>query len=290
MQRTSLIGIAAPVALLLLAAAPAVFSDDHDKKTDITIEQPIQVPGAVLQPGTYMFILMNSSSDRHIVEIKSEDGSKLYATTFTTAARRVEPTGKVVLTFYEMPAGTPQALRQWFWPGDTEGQEFLYPHDKAAEITAATNQTVPEVPADQDTAQAAPPAPAASDSANLAAAAPAPAPEPAADQPSQQAVVEQPIQSDNAPAAPVNEAQVTQAQVTQAPEDTPVADPGSNNTLAQNTPPAPVVSQPPAATQVASDSNSITSLPQTASDLPLVGLFGLVFLTSGVTMMLARRS
>lgn len=287
MKRSSIVSIAAPVALLLLAAAPAVFSDDHDKKTDITIEQPIQVPGAVLQPGTYMFILMNSSSDRHIVEIKSEDGSKLYATTFTTAARRVQPTGKVSLTFYEMPAGTPQALRQWFWPGDTEGQEFLYPHDKAAEITAATNQTVPEIPAGQDVAQAAPPAPAASDSTNVAAA-PAPAPEPVADQPSQQAVV---VQPDNAPAAPVNEAQVTQApvtqtQVTQTQVDTPVADPGSNNTtLAQNTPPpAPVVSQP------SNDSNSITSLPQTASDLPLVGLFGLVFLGSGVTMVLARRS
>ena len=153
MKRMSAISIAAPAVLLLLAAVPSIFSDEHDKKTDVTIDRPVQVPGAVLQPGKYMFILMNVSGDRHVVEVRSEDGKQLYTTTFTAAAKRLKQTSKVALTYYEMPKGTPDAVREWFWPGDFEGQAFLYPHQKAAEIKAATHKTVPEAP-DQDPAKA----------------------------------------------------------------------------------------------------------------------------------------
>ena len=137
--------LAVPLALFALGAAP-LLGDEHDKKTDVTITQDVQVPGgAVLPPGTYMFILNNSDSNRNIVEIRSEDGSQLYAMTFTTRAARVDRTGRTVLTFYEMPAGQPPALRQWFWPGDYDGQEFLYPHNQAAQIGQPSNQKVPEV-------------------------------------------------------------------------------------------------------------------------------------------------
>lgn len=137
--------LAAPLALLALTTTP-VFGDEHDKKTDVTITQPVQVPGGiVLQPGTYMFILNNSASNRNIVEIKSEDGKQLYAMMFTTRAKRVNRTGNTVLTFYEMPAGQPVALRQWFWPGDYDGQEFLYPHSEAITLNQTVKEQVPEV-------------------------------------------------------------------------------------------------------------------------------------------------
>jgi hypothetical protein len=145
MKRISFFAIGAPVALLLLATAPKIFSDEHDQKTDVTITEPIQVPGAVLQPGTYMFILLNSADDRHIVEVKSQDGKHLYSLSFATAARRVNPNDKVTLMFYETPQGTPPAVRQWFWPGQLEGQEFLYSPQQAAQINAVNHQKVPEL-------------------------------------------------------------------------------------------------------------------------------------------------
>jgi hypothetical protein len=145
MNAKVLLNTVVPMAILAIATSPNLFSDDHDKKTDVTITEPVQVPGAVLQPGTYMFILLNSSSDRHIVEIKSKDGSHLYSMSFTTAARRAVPTAKVSLTFYEMPAGSPPAVRQWFWPGDTEGQELLYSKQEAGTISAARHRHVPEM-------------------------------------------------------------------------------------------------------------------------------------------------
>ena len=144
-QLKTMAALAAPLALFALGTT-ALRADDHDKKTDVTITEPVQVPGGiVLAPGTYMFILSNSESNRNIVEIKSEDGKHLYAMMFTTRAARTKQTSKTVLTFYEMPAGQPQALRQWYWPGDYDGQEFLYPNSEAAVIGKASNQQVPTV-------------------------------------------------------------------------------------------------------------------------------------------------
>jgi hypothetical protein len=283
MKRVSFLSIATPLVLLLLAAAPTVFSDDYDKKTDVTIDRPIQVPGATLQPGTYMFILLNSSSDRHIVEIKSEDGKKLYAMAFTAAARRVTPTSKVALTFYEMPEGTPDAIRQWFWPGDYEGQEFLYSHKQAAEIKAARrqNETVAETNEE-------PPA------------APAQAAE-TTDQQSAQQVAEQPAQSQSVESNQTQEqSQVTVAQAAPAPVENPADNSNdAQNNVAQNNPapapePAPALApdtsaaQTPATNYAANNDNN--SLPQTASTVPLVGLIGLISLAGGVIMKLAWRS
>jgi hypothetical protein len=141
--------LAVPLAVLALGTV-SLFGDERDKKTDVTITEAVQVPGGtVLPPATYLFILNNSASNRNIVEIRSEDGKQLYAMVFTTRATRVQRPDNTVLTFYEMPAGQPPALRQWFWPGDYDGQEFLYPSRQTAGIEQASNQRVPEVN-DQD--------------------------------------------------------------------------------------------------------------------------------------------
>ena len=50
-----------------------VKADAWNKKTIITITEPMQIPGATLTPGKYVFKLMNSSSNRHIVQVFNED-------------------------------------------------------------------------------------------------------------------------------------------------------------------------------------------------------------------------
>jgi hypothetical protein len=125
-----------------------LLADDYDKKTVVVLDQPTEVPGIVLQPGKYVIKLLNTSSNRHIAEIMNEKMDHLYALTFTAAAERVGPLSdrdnKRILTFYEGKNGQPQAMRKWFWPGDTEGQQFIYPKSQAAGITARTSETVPE--------------------------------------------------------------------------------------------------------------------------------------------------
>ena len=266
MKSSVFLKIALPCAAVLFAAVTGVFADDHDKKTDVTIEQPVEVPGGVvLQPGTYMFKLMDATANRHVVQISSEDGKKTFAIVMTAAARRVERSDKTILTFYEMPSGSPEALRKWFWPGDLDGQEFLYPKDRAAQISKLTNEQVPEAPEGQ----------ALIDNTTQAAAettTPAPAPEAVAQ-------VQQPPAPPAPLTAPPETAQV-QAAAPQPVAPTPSANQTTSQVLAQNTAPDP-------APAPQSDSSN---LPQTASDLPLITLIGFTALTGAVLARRARRA
>src|ERR1700730_18470992 len=134
MKRYYFLSVAAVTGILACLTPPAA-ADDYDKKTVVTINAPTEAPGIILQPGTYVIKLLNSSSNRHIAEVMNERMDHLYALTFTAAAERLYPiddkTNKKILTFYEGKNGQPQAFRQWFWPGDTIGQEFLYPKRQA---------------------------------------------------------------------------------------------------------------------------------------------------------------
>jgi len=151
----------------VVATAPKAAADEYNKKVVATFSEPVEVPGGItLQPGTYVFKLQDSQSDRHIVLIQNQRENHTFAQVFATNAFRLVPKGKVQFTFYEAAAGQPKPLRTMFWPGDSYGQAFMYKRDRATKI--ASSQTAhEEVPA-EPVAEAAPPTPAP-------AAAPAPA-------------------------------------------------------------------------------------------------------------------
>lgn len=118
-------------------------ADQWDKKSIITFSQPVEVSGTVLPAGTYVFKLHDSTSYRHIVQIWNEDSTKLIATVMAIPNYRLEPTGELVLKFHETPAGSPEALRAWFYPGDKFGQEFVYPERRAIQLAEASREIVP---------------------------------------------------------------------------------------------------------------------------------------------------
>jgi hypothetical protein len=102
-------------------------ADSWDKKTVLTVDQPIQVQDTYLDTGTYVLKLLNSSSNRNIVQIFNSDQSHLINTIMAIPDYRVEPAGSSRFTFYETPQGTARAMHEWFYPGDNYGQEFRYP-------------------------------------------------------------------------------------------------------------------------------------------------------------------
>ena len=117
-------------------------ADEWDKRTVVTFNAPVEVPGKVLPAGTYVFRLLDSPSDRHIVQIYDADGKKLYATILAVPDYRLKPTDKPVLRFEERPSGQPEALEAFFYPGDNFGQQFVYPHKRAVELAKRTNHDV----------------------------------------------------------------------------------------------------------------------------------------------------
>ncbi len=134
--------------LLWVCVLPSARADVWNKKTVLTFNEPVEVPGLILQPGTYVFKLMDSTSNRNIVQIFDQDETHLYATILAIPDYRLEPADKTVVMFSERPSGSPQAIQAWFYPGDNYGQAFVYPESRALELAKATNQNIPAMPSE----------------------------------------------------------------------------------------------------------------------------------------------
>src|SRR5579872_4433087 len=136
------------LALAGTVLSPSAHADDWNRKTVVTFSQPLEIPGVhlagwgVLPAGTYVFKILDSLSDRHIVQIFSQDELTVYATILAIPNYRLKATDKTVITFRERPAGQPEALRAWFYPGRNWGEEFVYPKAKAIELAKTANTPV----------------------------------------------------------------------------------------------------------------------------------------------------
>jgi hypothetical protein len=142
------------VTLLCTMFSATASAQPRDRKTTVTFSQPFEIPGVgpqgsgpqVLPAGTYVFTLVDSLSDRHIVRVFSSDEKQVHATILAVPNYRLRATDKTVITFSERAAGDPQAIRAWFYPGDNSGQEFVYPKRRAVELAKVTNQPVLYIP------------------------------------------------------------------------------------------------------------------------------------------------
>jgi hypothetical protein len=138
-----------------VAVAPKAAADEWDRKTIITTNETIEVPGATLPPGTYVFKLLDTTdANRHTVIIQNERENHTYATILAIPNYRLRPTGTSRFIFWETPAGQPKALRAWFYPGDNMGQEFAYKKQRSTEIaqSTTTHEQVPQAPEETQTA------------------------------------------------------------------------------------------------------------------------------------------
>lgn len=214
------------VALLCLVAAPKARADERDHKTIITFSGPVEVPGVgqhILPAGTYIFQLMDSHSDRHIVQILSKDGTHVFTTILAIPNLRLKTTEKTVMTFRERPAGDPEALKAWFYPGHEWGEQFVYERPRAIELAKVNNEVILSTPV----------ALASSTVEELTAA---------------------PVEAITPAGEAVDTAVVVEA------------------------PPAPALAPQP---EVAA---TVATLPKTASNLPLIGLVGLLTLGGGFVL------
>ena len=141
-------------ALMGAVFSPVAEADSWNRKTKITFSGPVEIPGvhlqgfAVLPAGAYVFKILDSQSDRHIVQIFSADEKTVYATILAIPNYRLKATDKTVMTFRERPAGEPEALRAWFYPGRNWGEEFVYPKARAIVLAKTTNTPILFMPAE----------------------------------------------------------------------------------------------------------------------------------------------
>jgi len=126
-------------------AAGARADTAFSKRTVVTFTQPVEIPGQVLPSGTYTIELYESFGNRNIVRIYNADRSKLIATVLAIPNRRLTTTGDNVMKFTERPGNSPDALKAWFYPSESSGQEFVYPKARAVELAQVTHESIPAV-------------------------------------------------------------------------------------------------------------------------------------------------
>jgi hypothetical protein len=117
-------------AVLCVTFVTAAKADTWDKKTIVTFGDSVEIPGQVLPAGTYVFKLLNSTSDRRIVQVWNAEQAQILAAIQTIPSFRLDPPDRTIFEFDERPSDSPMALHSWFYPGDNMGQEFVYARDR----------------------------------------------------------------------------------------------------------------------------------------------------------------
>ncbi len=128
-------------AAVLIGSIPSVRADTWDKKTTVSFSQAVEVPGAVLQPGKYVMKLVDLAAERHVVQFMNERQNHVFAAAMAIPTYRDRVTDYTAIAFYEAPAGQPEAIKTWFYPGDNYGQEFLYPKGRGGTRLAGFTST-----------------------------------------------------------------------------------------------------------------------------------------------------
>jgi len=129
-------------AMLTAILSPSARADQWDKKTILTFSGAVQVPGATLPAGSYVFKLADIPGNRHVVQVFDKDEKKIYTTILAIPNDRLEATDKPVVLFAERASGSPQAVKVWYYPGERTGDEFVYPKSQAMRIAKASHERV----------------------------------------------------------------------------------------------------------------------------------------------------
>jgi hypothetical protein len=259
-------------ALLAVCFAPVSHADEWTKLTYFTFSAPVEMPGVTLPAGTYRFELADPESGRRVVRVSDKDGLKVRGTFLSIANQKLEAANKPLVMFKEAPAGAPEAVKAWWYPGESYGYEFVYPHDQAMKIARAAHESVLST---NGTTKA--------DTAT-----------------SDIARVDQNASSDEKLKDSSTRTQTTTARPTTSPESTTAdrlaaAQPRSTTAPATTTAGA---RRTPASTTAATGTSSQTApnraagtsgtLPRTASELPLIALLSALSLAGGLGLRAAR--
>jgi len=150
MRIITLLSVFAATSLLLFCANPAQaqWNPQWNQKLTLTFDNPVEIPGHVLTPGTYVFELGlgDTSQDENVVRVYSKQGHHLYGMFLTVPDRRLTRSSKPILEFEEAGAGQPAAIYAWFYPDDKTGHEFVYPRSEAMRLARENNRPVASMP------------------------------------------------------------------------------------------------------------------------------------------------
>jgi hypothetical protein len=270
MMRTKLFLTCALAFAVSLVGTAATAQQPTNQITYFTFSAPFELPGGKTLPaGKYVFKIVDSPSNRHVVQVMSEDQTEMHATLLAIPAQRMEPAEEPEVRFMEAEANAAPAIRTWWYPGRSIGHEFIYPKDHARRLAARQSEGVLTTAGDVTGDEAMRTAELARIGADGRETAMNTENNNAANTTAQNANTTTPNQTSTAAENTTPSTTTPAAQSTTSESRTAQTTPQAQTEQPQTTAPA---AQP---AERDMDDTERTALPQTASFLPLIGLLGL---------------
>lgn len=127
----------------LLAFGLGANAQGPQTKSTLTVTDPVEVPGAILQPGTYVVKVVENMNNRNMVQFTDVAESKVFAAALCTPHVGAAPEPNTMYVYFPNRENGGKALRTWFAPNDRFGQDFVYPRERAVELARVINEPVP---------------------------------------------------------------------------------------------------------------------------------------------------
>ena len=127
-MKKTLLPVLVAAVFFALSFTPLAVADNWDKKTIVTFDQDVEIPGQVLPAGTYVFKLLRSNADRSVVQVWTAHERELVATLITAGDSYPNPSGDpyFVLDMTGTDEGYPPVVVSWFFAGGNDGRDFIY--------------------------------------------------------------------------------------------------------------------------------------------------------------------
>jgi hypothetical protein len=155
----SILAVAGFVALGLAMAIPGARAGEGDQLTkfEFTFTKPVEVPGTVLPPGTYWFVIQDAQNaqndeEKNIIQIRNADNTDTVATVparpiqrksqgYGTASPSASMDG-VEMSLAQSNGGHPEAILTWFYPSGFTGHQFVYSDNEQKRLDEEPNVKV----------------------------------------------------------------------------------------------------------------------------------------------------
>jgi len=152
------VALACMTAAMVTMSVNAGAQGPRNQDTFFTFSQAVELPKTTLPAGTYFFQLMDSDSNRHIVKVMSQDRKQLFATLMAIPYYSNDrPPDDPQVRFLETPAANgvaaANAIKIWFYPGNSVGHEFIWPRGKAMQLAKATGDAVLTTKTDDESSE-----------------------------------------------------------------------------------------------------------------------------------------
>lgn len=119
--------------LVVVALPNAKASDTSNRLTEVTFTAPVEIPGKVLAPGTYEFRYLDHINVQNVVLVFNSKND-LVATILAEPIYRANTTDHSEITLEDRGANAPKAVKDWYYPNDNYGVEFVYPRTRSAQM------------------------------------------------------------------------------------------------------------------------------------------------------------